>query len=82
LDGYVGAFSLRAGSTFQFVKQGGKPMVIQTGTPKLQIYPESETEFLCAYVDAQSTFIRNSNRSVDKIILHQAGQNIPGERIR
>lgn len=82
LDTYVGVFRLSAGPTFQFAREGGKLMVIQTGAPKLQIYPESETKFFYAYVDAQFTFVRNSNGSVDKIILHQAGQNLPGERIR
>jgi len=45
LDAYVGVFRLRAGPTFQFVKEGGKLMVIQSGAPKLQIYPETETKF-------------------------------------
>jgi len=75
-------FRLRAGPTFQFANEGGKLMVIQTGAPKLQVYPESETKLFSTYVDAQFAYVRNSHGSVDKIILHQAGQKMHGERIR
>jgi hypothetical protein len=53
-----------------------------TGQPKLEIYPESETEFFCRAVDARITFVRNDEGKVVRLLLHQGGRDMPAKKIR
>jgi len=46
-----------------------------------ELFPESESKFFLKVTDAQITFHRDSDGKVNRITLHQGGQDMPGKRI-
>lgn len=80
-DRYVGRYELFPGFILTITRQGDKLMSQATGQQKCEIFPESETEFFLTLVDAQITFVKNEDGTVDRLILHQAGLDLPGKRI-
>ena len=80
LDEYVGKYRV-AGTVFEFRKENDALFVFQAGAPKARIFPESETKFFYKILDAQFTFIREGNGTVNRIILHQYNRQTTGNRI-
>lgn len=81
LDEYVGTFRLDMGIAFEFLREGNALMVEQVGAPKLRIYPESTDRFFYKNIEAAFTFARNEGGTVDRIILHQFGKDMPGQKV-
>lgn len=52
-----------------------------TGQEKLQIFPESETEYFCKGVDAQVTFVQDKDGRVTQLVLHQDGRDQVAKKI-
>ncbi len=80
LDDYVGKYRV-AGTVFEFRKENDALFAYQTGVPKTRIFPESETKFFYKFLDAQFSFIREGKGKVKRIILHQYGRQMHGNRI-
>jgi hypothetical protein len=55
-------------------------MTQATGQGKVEIFPYSETEFFLKVTDAQITFVKSPAGSVDQIVLHQNGRDVPAKR--
>jgi len=55
-------------------------MTQATGQSKIEIFPSSETEFFLKVVDAQITFVKSASGTVDQLILHQGGRDMPARR--
>ncbi len=72
-DAYVGQYELESGGTFTIRRDGDKLRAQLTGQPSFQIFPESETDFFYKVVDAQLTFVKDTNGKVTKLVLHQGG---------
>jgi len=81
LDAYVGEYQLSPLFTITVTREGGFLFVQATGQGKLTIYPESETEFFMKAVDAQISFVKEGGR-VTSLVLHQNGQNVPGQKVK
>jgi CubicO group peptidase (beta-lactamase class C family) len=79
-DDYVGVYELEPGFDLTVSRDGDRLIVQATGQSAVEILPESETEFFIREIDAQITFVRNASGSVDRLILHQGGRDIPAER--
>jgi hypothetical protein len=82
LDPYVGVYELAPNFQLAVTKEGNSLFAQATGQGKVQLYPESETEFFLKVTDAQVTFVRNPDGKVDQLVLHQGGANIPGRRVK
>lgn len=80
-DRYVGQYKLSEAFIFTITKEDGKLFAQATGQGKLEIYPESETEFFYKVVDAQLSFVKDENGNVTKLILHQGGGHGTAEKI-
>jgi len=52
-----------------------------TGQPKLEIFPNSPTEFYWKFVNAQVTFVKDPAGKVTKAIHHQAGQTLEAPKL-
>lgn len=53
-----------------------------TGQSKVEIYPESETEFFFKVVEAQIVFVPGPDGGqASRLILLQGGQAMPAERL-
>ncbi len=70
------------GFTITVTLEAGQLFIQATNQPKFPVFPESETEFFLKVVDAQITFVRDEDGQVTSLILHQAGQHVPGQKIR
>ncbi len=82
LDALVGVYELAPGFQLTVTKEGSSLFAQATGQQKVQLYPESETEFFLKVVDAQVTFVKDASGKVDQIVLHQGGGNMPGKRVQ
>lgn len=64
------------------VTRAGDHLFIQaTGQGKIEVFPESETEFLAKVVDAQITLVTDAQDAATALILHQGGGDIPAKRV-
>jgi hypothetical protein len=79
---YVGEYELPIGLSLTVRAREGKIFTQATGQPEAEIFPKSETEYFLKVVDAQITFVLGEDGEVTGLILHQAGQDFPGEKIR
>jgi D-alanyl-D-alanine-carboxypeptidase/D-alanyl-D-alanine-endopeptidase len=44
------------------------------GQPEFELFAEGEDRFFMRIVDAQGTFLRNKNGTVDRLLWHQGGK--------
>ncbi len=72
-DAYVGGYQLTEDLVFTVTRQGDRLFVQLTGQPRFEVFPEAETKFFLRVVDAQITFGRSEDGSVDHLVLHQGG---------
>jgi CubicO group peptidase (beta-lactamase class C family) len=81
LKKYVGEYELAP--TFKIVVRlvNGALQAQATGQPSFDLYAKSENIFFLKVVDAQVEFVKNEKGEVEKMILHQNGQHIPGKKI-
>jgi len=63
-------------------KEGDKLMGQATGQPKIELLPESDTQFFVKEVNAQVSFVKDEKGMVTALILNQNGQKIEGKRIK
>lgn len=75
LDAYLGRFALddTPQVTLTFTKEGDKLFAQASRQPRQQIFPSSEIDFFYRAVDAQITFHREADGSVNRVTLHQDG---------
>lgn len=79
---YVGEYKLPIGFNMVVRTADGKIFIQATGQQEAEIFPKSETEYFLKVVDAQVTFELDENGKTTGLILHQAGQKFPGEKIK
>lgn len=74
-DRYVGDYALDEHPQFvmSIIREGDTLLIHPSGQDRLQLFPESETKFFSKVVDAQITFHREADGSVNRITLHQNG---------
>lgn len=78
LPNYAGTY--RLGPEFDLVvtTEDGKLFVTATGQGRLEVFPQSETEFFYKAVDAQLTFTLDADGKASGLVLHQNGADMPG----
>ena len=82
LDACVGEYQLAPAFFIAVTREADQLFIQATGQSKLPIYAESETEFFLKVVNAQITFLRDANLRVIRLVLHQNGRDMPGERVK
>ncbi len=82
LNDYVGKYEINPNFHFTITKENAQLYCQATGQEKFEIYPESETKFFLKVIDAQISFIRNENKEVEKLILHQGGRETPAKKVK
>ncbi|HEV8158287.1 MAG TPA: DUF3471 domain-containing protein, partial [Pyrinomonadaceae bacterium] len=81
-DQYVGEYQLAPNFVLTVTKEGDKLMGQATGQPKIELLPESDTQFFVKEVNAQVSFVKDEKGVVTALILNQNGQKIEGKRIK
>jgi CubicO group peptidase (beta-lactamase class C family) len=80
-DGYVGSYQLVPNFIMTVTREGDHLFVQATGQPKIEIFPESVSDYFLKVVDAQITFVTDSNGRATELILHQNGLDQHGKRL-
>lgn len=79
---YVGEYELAP--TFKITVRlvNGSLKAQATGQPQFDLFAKNENTFFLKVVEAQVEFIKNDKGEVEKLILHQNGQNVPGRKVK
>ena len=79
-EAYAGRYELAPNFFLDITKEGDALYLQATGQSKVQLHPESETGFFLKEVEATVTFSREAGGAVNRLTLHQSGQNVEGKR--
>ena len=80
LDRYLGVFAMTPTFSLTITRDGTQLFAQATDQPRFRLFAEKEDEFFLKVVDAQVSFTKDSTGAVTGLVLHQAGQNIPGKK--
>jgi hypothetical protein len=81
LDTYIGKYQITPSFVISITKEGPRLYGQATGQPRFELYAESESKFFLKTVDGKILFVKNEQGSIEKLILFQNGQEMPGKRI-
>jgi len=81
LDRYVGSYKAAERVVLTVIRHGEQLVAQLTGQPEAPIFPESATEFFYKIVDAQITFVPDTQGQASALVLHQNGHNITMPRV-
>jgi D-alanyl-D-alanine carboxypeptidase len=79
-DDYIGKYELDPKFILTITRDGDRLMTQATGQGKIEIFPESETEFFLKVTDAQITFVKEDGK-VTHLVLHQNGRDTKAKRV-
>ena len=77
----MGRYRLQPGVIFTVTREGDRLFAQLTGQPALEVFPETERNYFYKVVDAQITFVAEGDERATSLVLHQAGRDMPAERI-
>jgi hypothetical protein len=80
LDGYVGRYEV-AGVIVTITRQGGSLFYQEGDEAKVEIFPESERQFLSKVADDVFTFEVDAQGRATRIVVHADGRDIPVKKI-
>src|SRR6202023_3968145 len=80
-DGYVGKYQLAPSFIMTVTREGDHLFMQGAGQPTVQIFPESDRDYFLKVVDAQITFVTDSNGRATELILHQGGMDQHAKRM-
>jgi CubicO group peptidase (beta-lactamase class C family) len=72
-DAYVGSYQLAPKFILTVTRDGDHFMMQATGQDQVEIFPESDHDFFARVIDAQITFVMDSQGHATELILHQHG---------
>ena len=81
LDAYVGNYELVPGFVITVTREGDQLFAQATGQGKFEIFPEGDRDFFYKVVDAQITFVTDSQGKATGLILHQNERDLPGKPV-
>ena len=81
LKQYVGVYELSPVFKITITLKDGKIFGQATGQQPFEMFAKKDNQFFLKVVDAQVEFFKNDKEEVEKMILHQNGQDIPGKKI-
>ncbi len=80
LPKYAGTFELHPGFDLVISVEHGQVMAQATGQDKVEIYPESESEFFSTASSAEIEFLKDGTGKVTRLVLHQDGNDVRAPR--
>lgn len=82
LDKYVGEYQITPNLILAITREGKRLFVQPIGQAKIQIFAESETEFVIKQVGAKIKFNKNEKGEVTSLTFSQAGSSAPATKIK
>jgi CubicO group peptidase (beta-lactamase class C family) len=73
LDEYVGQYELGPGLVLDVTRSADQLWLQATGQSRVQLFPESQTDFFLKVADAQVRFVKDPSGRVTHLVLHQGG---------
>jgi D-alanyl-D-alanine-carboxypeptidase/D-alanyl-D-alanine-endopeptidase len=70
---YQGVYQMTPTFALAIRAEAGRLFVRATGQSEYELFAESENRFFLRVVDAQGTFLRNKDGTVDRLLWHQGG---------
>jgi hypothetical protein len=80
-DAYLGRYEISPDDYMTITREGDRLMVQPKGKRKVEVFPESETEFFLKVADVQLTFIKDDKGKVTHLVLHQGGRETKAKRL-
>lgn len=81
LERCVGEYAVTPDFSLTVSRQGSMLFVQATGQARYRVWPESEGRFRYRIVDATLEFQLDDDGPAAGVVLHQGGQDVPGERV-
>lgn len=81
-DGYVGTYQLAPNFSLTVTRDGDHLFLQLAGQPKSQLFAQSDKEYFLKTVDAQVTFVTDSQGRATELILHQGGADNHAKRVQ
>lgn len=82
LNAYVGEYEIAANQLVTITREGNRLFGEMTGQPKVEIFPASETHFIIKTVEADLTFVKDTQGQVTGLILRLNEREMKGRKIR
>jgi len=79
---YEGSYEMRPGFVLKIWRSGSRYLTQATGQGEIEIFPESETRFFAKVMDAQITFVKSPDGSVNEITIRQNGSDRSAKRVK
>jgi CubicO group peptidase (beta-lactamase class C family) len=80
-DVYAGRYQLGPKTTLTFSRRDERFLVQMNDQPRLEVYPESETNFFLKAVDATVKFVKDDKGKVTHAIINQGGRETKAQRL-
>jgi len=81
-DGYVGEYEFGPNRILSVTREGDKLFAQRTGTPRAEMFPESENKFFLNIADVRFVFLKDEAGTVNGMILLANGQEMKGNKIK
>ena len=81
LETYVGRYALASKQEVTITRRNGGVSVEYPGQPKIDLFPESETQFFVKIADAQVSFAKDKEGRVTHLMLRLSGKEQKATRI-
>lgn len=82
LDTYVGKYELTPGFVITIVRDGNQLKAQATAQPQFPVFARAENVFFYKVVEAQLTFNKNDDGTVESLTLLQGGNEITGKKVK
>jgi dienelactone hydrolase len=79
-DEYVGSYQIEGGPRLNITREGNRLTAQVDANPKIELIPESESEFFVREVNARVTFRRDADGKVTGLEGHQEGRPFSAKR--
>lgn len=80
-DGYLGTYQLAPNFSLTVTREGDHLFLQPTGQSRSELFAESAKDYFLKTVDAQITFVTDSQGRATELILHQGGADNHAKRI-
>ena len=80
-DAYVGRYRVTPDLVLTVTRDGDRLFAEPTDQPKLEILPESETEFFLKVADVTLTFVKDDKGMATHVVVHQGGRDQKAKRL-
>jgi D-alanyl-D-alanine-carboxypeptidase/D-alanyl-D-alanine-endopeptidase len=75
LDGYCGRYELNPNAILTVTRDANRLFVQAVGTPKIEIFPQTDRDYFLKLMDAHVTFVTDANGRATELILRQSGRD-------